>query len=498
MASRMLQSVGMLSVISVLQLLTQFALQRILADQFGAGAEVDAFHAALALPSTLNTMISVSVGFVLIPALTTAFHSDRYSVQAWRLASASGWWLMLIAGFLSGGLAWFHQSITETLYRGFDATTQSISSDCLKILAWQLALGAMVAWLTAIYNARHSFAWPALTAFLGAILNLILAQQWMQIGIDGYVWSIMVSGTTHTLLLLLPVAIPLIRHFQFQHQELLPLLSRWIPLLLGGAYVRLDLILDRYLGAFLEEGSIAHLGYAQRFIQAILAIATGGLLTVLLPNLSAASTENLPGGLGERLRRGLQGLSLIVIPILIGGLCFAEWSTRDLLQRGAFTASDTLVVAELFRILLVFFVCASLGDLVARGFYSLHDTRTPTVIGMVSVTIAAAFKILWTQQYGVQVLAWGTALYFLLTLVLMAWLLSRRVKGMFDRRWLASIGKGCVSSLIACGVAWLIADRIGIYGTWVAAPVGALFYVGGLLLLKESLAEEMWNRYRSR
>lgn len=494
----MLRSVGVLSLMAILQLLTQFALQCILADRFGASAVVDAFNAALALPSALNTMLSVTLGFVLIPTLSNVFRPDRDASNAWQLAISVGVWVAMLTGAISTTLSLFSYPITDFFYGGFEGDTMSLSANCLRSLAWQLFLGAIVAWLTAVHNARLTFAWPALTALLGAGINLILAQWWMQSGIEGYVWSILVSGIVQVALLMAPIGLTMVQHLRWTHPELWPMAMRWLPLLVGGIYIRLDPILDRYLGSFLEVGSIAYLGYAQRFIYAILAIATGGLMTVLLPNLSPSATENLAGGLGERLRRGLHGLTLIVIPIAIGGCMFAEWSTRDLLERGVFRPEDTLRVAELFRILLVMFLCASLGDLISRGFYAIGDTRTPTVVAAIGVTLTAIGKWFLVTRFGVQVLAWGTSIYFGLVLIAMSALLSRQVPGLFDRRWLVMVCKSGLASLGACAVAYGIAASIGRYGTWVAAPVAVVVYGVCLWGVGERLMLEMWERATKR
>ncbi len=143
---------------------------------------------------------------------------------------------------------------------------------------------------------------------------------------------------------------------------------QWLPLLIGGTYVRLDPIVDRVVGSYLEEGSIAHLGYAQRFIQALVVLATGGLLTVLFPKLSSADPESTKRELSLRMRRSLHGMGLVLFPIVIGGGLFAYPATRDLLERGQFLPEDTQVVASMFRVLLWMFAGASLADLLAKAF----------------------------------------------------------------------------------------------------------------------------------
>src|SRR5205814_2109780 len=53
--------------LTLVQLLLQFALQLFLAKYFGAGGDMDAYVAALAPPVALATILSGSLGYVLVP-----------------------------------------------------------------------------------------------------------------------------------------------------------------------------------------------------------------------------------------------------------------------------------------------------------------------------------------------------------------------------------------------------------------------------------------------
>lgn len=494
MSGSIFRSVGIVSFFSILQLAIQFALQMVLADRFGAHAEMDALGAALNVPSTLNTILTVSLGYVMIPVLSNRFMADRDCPEAWRLAMAIGNWvaigsLLLSFSLFMGGNHWM-----RILCPGFDEKTQVLSSTCLKILSWQLVLGAIVSWLNAVQNARHGFAWPAIAALLGAIVNLGLAWIWMRDGIVGYAWSIIVSSIFQTGILLISEVRPMLRHWAMHHRDLQMIFYRWLPLLIGGAYVRMDPMVDRWIASYLDEGSIAHLGYAQRFIQALLSIATGGLLTVLFPKLASEDATDPSKGLGDRMRKGLQGMTLVILPILIGGSLFAEGVTRDLLERGEFTSSDTLSVGGMFRVLLLMFAGASLSDWLARGHYTLGDTRTPTWIGIFGVSCGVLGKVFLTSRYGVMAIVWSTSLYFLANTMLMSYFLSKRIGPMVDRALVGSLIRSSIASAMACGLAFGIAMLVGRYGTLIAAPVGAIFYFAVLVLIGEPLAKNSIRR----
>jgi putative peptidoglycan lipid II flippase len=497
MAAGVLRNVGVVSLASLVQLVLQFALQMVLAQRFGAGATIDAFNAALTIPTVLNAVLTVSLGYVLIPQLVGSFSRDDNDSAAWQLASAVGSWITLTALAISVALWMFAGIWIDLLYPGFDDETSLIATQSLGWLAWQLVLGTTVSWVQSVENSRHRFAWPAIMALVGALLNLVFAVLWVQHGIIGYAQAIIASSIIHAVIFVAPVAPKLLRSYQAWHPEMKSLIWRWLPLLAGGIYLRLDPLFDRVFGSFLAEGSIAHLGYAQRFITALLTISTGGILTVLFPMLASSDKENPGAGLAEKLNRSLYGLMLVLIPIVIGGSIFAVPVTRDLLERGEFLPSDTLAVAGLFQVLLFFLAAASLADLIARGFYTIGDTRTPTIIGSIGVTVGLIAKYYLSKNFGVQGIAWANSGYFVAVTLILAWILSRRIGPLISPSTWRQTYKPVLASVVSCAVAYLIIRSFGRFSSIPAAIVAGIAYPISLVVMRETLAKEMFDRLRN-
>ncbi len=497
MPPRVATNVGIVTLASVVQLVLQFALQVVLAKRFGAGATLDAFSAALIVPTVLSTIVTVSLSYVLIPILSAKFSCKDSRQDAWKLTSAVGFWVVLSSMTMAGLLAGGAKLIVGFLYPGFEPQTQETTVQVLMWLAWQFPLGTVVSWMQSVQNAQHRFFWPAAMAALGALINLICAVQWVETGILGYAQAIIFSSTIHVLLLVLPSAGELVRTHCLWHPEMKRLLVAWAPLLMGSIYLRLDPLFDRVFGSFLSEGSIAHLSFAQRFIAALLTISTGGILTVIFPQFGAASALGKEA-LRERLQRSLHGLYVVLVPILIGGWMFAEPVTRDLLERGEFTPGDTDAVAHLFQVLLLFFVSASIADLLARAFYSLGDTGTPTLIGAIGMTIGLIAKYLLSQRFEVTGLAWASAGYYCLTTVALGMVLQRRIPSVWYFVRFSEFLIPIVASLLCCAVALGITRLVPTMSTLIAAPVAAVCYPLLLVLLREPLASELFSALSAR
>jgi putative peptidoglycan lipid II flippase len=268
------------------------------------------------------------------------------------------------------------------------------------------------------------------------------------------------------------------------------LVWQWLPLLVGGIYLRLDPLFDRVFGSFMTEGSIAHLGYSQRFIAALLTLSTGGILTVLFPKLSSNDDASDQHALRDKIQRSLYGMLVVLTPIVIGGSLFAVPVTRDLLERGEFLPSDTQAVAELFQILLLFLAAASIADLIARGFYTIGDTRTPTLIGTIGVTVGLVLKYFLSKNFGVQGIVWANSIYYVAVTLVLTWLLSRRIGPLLSTGIGRQLLKPVFASCVACCLAYIVIALGGRYSSLPAAIIAAAAYPGILLLVREPLAVE--------
>jgi putative peptidoglycan lipid II flippase len=183
---------------------------------------------------------------------------------------------------------------------------------------------------------------------------------------------------------------------------------------------------------------------------------------------------------------------LAVLPVIIGCSLFSFSTTRELLERGAFTADDTSAVAMIFTAFIGYFVAAAFGDLIAKSFYALGDTRTPSLIGALGFTIGIGFKVVGVHWGGAYGLAWASSLYYLLNASAMLAILLWRLK---DISWLTDLYgtffRSLSATLIGCLFAWVILRTEIAHIWWFAVAVGAVTYGVVLWVLKDPTFKNM-------
>ncbi len=489
-----LRSAGWVNLLSFAQLVVQFAFQTLLARYFGAGAEMDAFVAAISLPTFISSVFFNSLGYALVPVLSRKLVEQDLD-SAWSSANNLLTLLGVTTGFAAMILAVFANPLVRLLFPGYAGQQAALTAELVRVLACLIVTNSLIAYSQAVHHSHRRFITPALSPVVGILTTLLIVACLPSRSMLTVAWAV-VAGSA--VVALLQLSWPL-RHYRLRLRpgsDTYQFLRLCAPLILGAAYYRLDPLIDRYLASFLPTGSVAHLGYASRLVTALLMVSSSGLSVVAFPSFAqqqaAASTE----GLAREVAHAIRCMIAIIVPIIVGLGCYSTPVIRDLFERGRFTATDTHTVSLLLLLYLGMIVGGAFGDVAAKIFYSLSDTRTPTVIGCIGFTLGLGLKLTLVPSMGVAAIALATSLYYLLNLALMGWLIWKRLGGLL----LQGVARACARSLLASLAAVLLAAPVVFSGiplsSFVGAVAGAGAYFLALFLLKDEMALRLWDYLR--
>ncbi len=383
---------------------------------------------------------------------------------------------------MSGGLALITSllvivaatQLVHFLYGGLPAPQQAKTSQLLRILSWQILMSTIVSWSLAVHHSRHSFIVPALGGVWGTLVTLLMA---MALGRDGVHWiaiAINVGSLLSTIIHVLPI-LKFVSFGSVPQAHLTRLLWAMLPLVAGSLYLRIEPLVDRALASRLDEGSVAHLHYSHRMIIALLSISTSGFSVVAFPQLAGRLASHGRDAFVDHFALAMRRLIIIVTPVAIGFSIFAVPVISDLLERGRFDAHDSQAVGNLIVMFMGVFLGASWCELLARGFYSLGDTRTPTIVGAVALTIALLVKWFSLPYGGSWAIAGSSSLTCVLTAVCLSVLLARQTSQAVFAGCSKTLVISVCAALVACAVCAL-PYTFSFGRTWAAAPIGALVY----------------------
>lgn len=236
-------------------------------------------------------------------------------------------------------------------------------------------------------------------------------------------------------------------------------------------------------------GAFAYLG-AYAFFQLPHGLFAVSIMTAAAPELAAAGGRgDLP--LRHRFSRALRLTLTVLIPAAAVLVALARPIVVALLQRGAFSAADAELVADIlvgFAVGLPFFSTYLFS---LRAFYSLDNTRTPFFLNCFENAVNIVLALALFGAFGLPGLAYAFSGAYAAAAIVTLVVLSREIGGLSGRGIETSALRVLLVSAAAGGVAWLAAHAIGWDGTGaaiasvVAGSVAAgAVTIGGLALLR--------------
>src|SRR6185312_2520342 len=155
----------------------------------------------------------------------------------------------------------------------------------------------------------------------------------------------------------------------------------------------INLLVSTAIASLLPTGSVSFLNYADRLNQLPLAVIGIAVGTAILPTVSRQVRTGDTGAANDTLNRGLELALLLTLPAAIALAVGALPILSVLFEHGRFTASDATATAPALAAYAAGLPAFVLIKVMAPGFFARHDTRTPVVIGAVTVAVNIALTV---------------------------------------------------------------------------------------------------------
>ncbi|MGX2981838.1 lipid II flippase MurJ [Helicobacter sp. 23-1045] len=182
--------------------------------------------------------------------------------------------------------------------------------------------------------------------------------------------------------------------------------AQFFPALLGSSTAQIASFIDTLLASFLVSGSVSYLYYANRIFQLPLALFAIATSTALFP-MVAKSLRN--GNESQSLTLLTKGFWLLIFALsvcVVGGIMLKDEIIWLLFERGKFTRTDTIQVANVFMAYLIGLLPYGLARIFALWLYSLKRQAQAAKISAISLFCGVLCSIVLMQFFG----AFGLAL----------------------------------------------------------------------------------------
>lgn len=470
-----LSAVGSIGAATLASRVLGYVRDMVVARAFGAGPVTDAFFVAFRVPNLLRRLLAEgALSTAVIPVFAHYLATGgRAAFLAMVRAVAGATTLTLCVVTLAGML--LARAIVTVMAPGWiaDPPLFELAVGLTRLMFPYLLLVGLAALATGVLNAHQRFftaAFGPAVLNVGMIAAVLLLASRFEPPIVSLAVGVLIGGLGQLLVQLPEVrrlGVPLRPSGEWTHPAVGTIARRLAPAAFGLAAVQVTVVLNTLLASLLPKGSISYLYFADRVMEFPLGVFGIALATAALPTMAAQAARGDRAGLTDTLGFSLRLSAFVAVPAAAGLLALGAPIVGLLFQRGQFGPADAAATTQALAAYAVGLPAFSATRLAAQTFYALGDTRTPVLLGLLSVAanVALALTLMWPLAHAGLALASSLSAY--VNLLALLWALRRRLGPIGGR----ALARACARTLVATAALWLAARALA--PTWDGSALAA-------------------------
>ncbi len=255
------------------------------------------------------------------------------------------------------------------------------------------------------------------------------------------------------------------------HPAIRQIFLLYLPIFLGLFANTVALTVDRNLAWGVDPHALGAMRYATALNQMILGLVAAATSLAALPTLSRHHASGNEEAYHRTLALGLKFVALLIFPTVLG-MAALSWPIVTLLFLHG--ATDLEGARAIWVALLGYLpgtLFAAFDQVLIFAAYARRNTRTPVLVGVLSVGVYFLVALALVRSLGMLGLVLGNTAQFVAHTLVMWWVL---------RRWLGRVGDGTVgrtmraSALAATVMGLLVGGAAAFAGQWQAPEAGGV------------------------
>ncbi|WP_233617867.1 murein biosynthesis integral membrane protein MurJ [Actinomadura sp. WAC 06369] len=457
-----LKSGAIMAVGTLASRVTGFLRTAVIVAALGTGLLANAYNTANTIPNQIyDLLLGGILTSIVVPLLVRAKERDRtygerYEQRVFTLA-------VLGLGALTLVSVLFAPVFIDILGSSFTGDQRDVAILFARFFLPQIFFYGIGAFAGAILNSRGSFGAPMWAPVLNNLVVIAVGGAFLAItagpvdpgSISDEMLLLLSAGTTGGIVLQTLALWPSLRKVGFRWRPRLDFqkgeigevarMAGWTLLyvaLTQSALVVITRLTNMAGNNAVEAGLGEGYGYtpyfnAYQLFQLPYAIVGVSVITALLPRMSRFAAEGKVADVRAAFSGGLRLSSVIIMPAAALMLVLGPEITTVLFAHGNATSDDALVIARIMQMFAIALVPFSTYQLMLRVFYAHGDTRTPALIGFVTVGCNIALAVTAYAVLDVKWVVVGIAAGLGIANAagaVTSWLVLRRMLGGMDGR----------------------------------------------------------------
>lgn len=435
-----------------------FIKMRLLSNYFGDTRPLDIYLAAFRLPDIIYQLLvmgTVSSAFIPVFSGYLSRNEEKTAFFVSNTIISLSFLLFLGATFL---IMLFTRQLSHLLAPGFSSGDLPLMVNLTRIMMAGQVFFIIGNFLTGMLQSYHRFLLPALAPVLynvGIIIGTVFLSPF--IGIYGPAYGVVI-GTFLFFLIQYPFTVKMGWHYFFSlkldHQGVREIIKLMLPRTLSLGVSQIEYTADLMIASLFAPGHYTVFTFALFLISFPVRLIGASIGQASLPTLSSTYAKDNLDDYKRTIIKSFQEIVYLILPAAIILLVLRVPLVRLAFGSRSFSWEATILTGRVVAYLTLAVIAQSLTQLLVRGFYALHDTKTPFMISALSVLVNVLMSLLFALylKFGIVGLALSTSFASLLNMVLSIYYLKKKF-GKIDDSAVISFGKkifatGCMGMVL--------------------------------------------------
>ncbi len=488
----------LLMFLTIISKIMGFAREMTLSFFYGATNVSDAYIISITIPSVIFALVGAGISTGFIP-MFSSIERDYGEKEAKRYTNNLINIILVLCTLIVSFVLVFTAPVVKLFAAGFEGETLATAIRFTRISILGIYFTGVISVFSGFLQIKNNFAVPAL---IGIPMNIIvILSLFISSKTDIIVLSI---GTVLASVSQLMFLIPYIKRQGYKYKFLIDLKDKHIinmariaiPVIIGVSVNQINVLVDRSLASNVAVGGISALNYANRLNGFVQGLFVMSISTVMYPMISKMAAKEDMDGLEKSIIEAINTISILVIPATVGAMVFNVPIVKLLFGRGAFDPKALAMTSNALFFYAVGMIGFGLREILSRGFYSLKDSKTPMINGVIAVSTNIILNIILSRFLGIGGLALATSISAILGSTLLMISLRKKLNGFSFGKiffsWIKILGAALVMGFVAkLSFNWLYAPLGENLALILSIGVGGLVYLALLPFLKLEEVENM-------
>jgi len=395
---------GILAISALISRFLGLIREGLLASTFGAGPELDIYFAAFRIPDLVyQVLIAGGIVVAFLPLFSEYFSKNEN--EAWQFTNSTLNIFLILLIFLSLILFFFTPSLIKLIVPGFNLQQMELTVLLTRLMFLSPIFFGLSSIFSGVLQHANRFLVYGLCPILynlGIIFGILFLAP--HFGVLGVALGVILGAFLH-FAVQIPSAVtcgfryrPL---FNFRHPGVKKVFTLMIPRMFGTAGYQINLIVITAIASTLTAGSVAIFNFANNLQYFPVGIVGVSFAVAAFPAFSRAWAEGQKREFITSFSSVFRRVLYLIVPVSVLIFILRNQIIGIILKHGQFDVSDAQLTAASLGLFAFGIFALSLNLLISRAFFSLQDTKTPTliVLSAMALNIALSFYFVWLLKF---------------------------------------------------------------------------------------------------